>query len=64
MLKLPHKHLANGNWTRFHQATIKSTNIEHLLGKEAAKDAARATDANKSYGFGNCLQHFVIVDVL
>lgn len=24
---------------------------EHLLGKEAAKDAARATDANKSYGF-------------
>jgi len=25
---------------------------EHLLGKEAAKDAARATDANKSYGFG------------
>ena len=37
---------------------------EHLLGKEAAKDAARATDANKSYGFGNCLQHFVIVDVL
>jgi len=25
---------------------------EHLLGREAAKDAARATDANKSYGFG------------
>lgn len=24
---------------------------EHLLGREAAKDAARATDANKSYGF-------------
>jgi len=30
---------------------------EHLLGKEAAKDAARATDANKSYGFGNVFKY-------
>jgi len=29
---------------------------EHLLGKEAAKDAARATDANKSYGFGTAFE--------
>lgn len=28
---------------------------EHLLGREAAKDAARATDANKSYGFGTVI---------
>jgi len=34
---------------------------EHLLGKEAAKDAARATDANKSYGFGNFSKHIVTV---
>ncbi len=25
---------------------------EHLIGKEAAKDAAKLTMANKSYGFG------------
>lgn len=25
---------------------------EHLIGKVAAKDAAQATTANKSYGFG------------
>ena len=36
---------------------------EHLLGKEAAKDAARATDANKSYGFGNVSEHMVIGSV-
>jgi len=29
---------------------------EHLLGKDAAKDAARATDANKSYGFGTAFE--------
>jgi len=32
---------------------------EHLLGKEAAKDAARATDANKSYGFGTQFQNIL-----
>jgi len=26
---------------------------EHLLGKNSAKDAAQATSANRSYGFGN-----------
>ena len=30
---------------------------EHLLGREAAKDAARATDANKSYGFGTVFKN-------
>jgi len=30
---------------------------EHLLGREAAKDAARATDANKSYGFGTTFEN-------
>jgi len=33
---------------------------EHLLGKEAAKDAARATDANKSYGFGNSFKYMLL----
>ncbi len=28
---------------------------EHLIGKEAAKDAAKLTTANKSYGFGKYL---------
>jgi hypothetical protein len=27
---------------------------EHLLGKSSAKDAAQATSANRSYGFGKC----------
>jgi len=32
---------------------------EHLLGREAAKDAARATDANKSYGFGTTFWKYI-----
>ena len=28
---------------------------EHLIGKEAAKDAAKITLANKAYGFGMCI---------
>ena len=32
---------------------------EHLLGREAAKDAAHTTDANKSYGFGTKRQYIV-----
>jgi len=38
---------------------------EHLLGREAAKDAARATNANKSYGFGTAFENiFVIINLL
>ena len=28
---------------------------EHLIGKEAAKDAAKITLASKAYGFGMCI---------
>lgn len=39
---------------KHHGATVPDgyhRKYEHLLGKESAKDAARATSANKSYGF-------------
>ena len=33
---------------------------EHLIGREAAKDAAKITLANKAYGFGMYIQIFCI----
>jgi len=35
---------------------------EHLLGRDAAKDAARVTDANKSYGFGTTSLNVYLYD--
>lgn len=35
----------------------------HLIGQEAALEAARKTESNKSYGFGECKFHKISEDL-
>lgn len=49
---------AKKNKTTFVPASNYQTKYQHLIGLDAAKDAARKTETNKQYGFGKLSRYF------
>ena len=56
--KLQEEAESNKKKEKFIPATNYKDKYKHLIGEEAAVDAARQTTANRSYGFGKIV-HYV-----